>query len=212
MSLMFSGIGVSRGLAIAKLRSTRESIPKDAPTDVSSFIDSHLLMLDDKALSQTVIDIIKNQHINAEAALKQQQQELVKVFEAMDDAYIASRVDDVNHVIAMVLQALSGGVDPFHDPDAWKGRIVVADDLTPADTVLMQNHGVAGFVTEQGGQLSHTAILARSLGIPAVVGLHSIRKRLKNNEIITINGGSGLLVAEPTEQLLTDYRKQQKEA
>ncbi len=247
---MFSGIGVSRGLAIGEihvlrrdgldiearalkkselaeevrrlkralkstrvqLRATRESIPKDAPSDVSAFIDSHLLMLDDNALSQTPIDIIKTEQINAEAALKQQQQALVSVFEAMDDAYIATRVDDVKQVITLILQALSGGADPLLDPDAWKDRIVVADDLTPADTVIMQNHGVAGFVTEQGGQLSHTAILARSLGIPAVVGLHKVRKYLKNGETVTLDGSSGLLVAEPTEEHLTQSQQRQKEA
>ncbi len=250
MSLMFSGIGVSRGLAIGEihvlrrdgldveartlekkelaeevrrlkkalktartqLRATKDSIPKDAPSDVSAFIDSHLLMLDDKALSQTPIDIIKAEQLNAEAALKQQQQALVSVFEAMDDTYIATRVDDVNQVIALILQALSGGADPFTDPEAWKGRIVVADDLTPADTIIMQNHGVAGFVTEQGGQLSHTAILARSLGIPAVVGLHSVRKYLRNGETVTLNGNSGLLVAEPTDEHLVDIKLRQKEA
>jgi len=237
MSLMFSGIGVSQGLAIGEitvlrrdgldveakslekkelaeevrrlkkalkitrnqLRATKDSIPKDAPSDVSAFIDSHLLMLDDNALSQTPIDIIKAEQVNAEAALKQQQQALLAVFEAMEDPYIATRIDDVNQVIGLILQALSGGADPFTEAEHWKGRIVVADDLTPADTIIMQNHGVAGFVTEQGGQLSHTAILARSLGIPAVVGLHSARKHLKNGETVTLNGHSGLLVAEPTD-------------
>lgn len=250
MSLMFSGIGVSRGLAIgeihvlrrdgldveakelkkgelgdevrrfkkalkaakAQLRATRDSIPKDAPSDVSAFIDSHLLMLDDNALSQTPVDIIKAERINAESALKQQQQSLISVFKAMDDAYIATRVDDVNQVITLILQVLSGGIDPYLDAAAWKGRIVVADDLTPADTVVMQNHGVAGFVTEQGGQLSHTAILARSLGIPAVVGLHNGRKYLHNGETVTLDGNTGLLVAEPTEEHLADSRKRQREA
>lgn len=250
MSLMFSGIGVSRGLAIGEihvlrrdrldveartlekkelgeevrrlkkalktsrnqLRATKDSIPKDAPPDVSAFIDSHLLMLDDKALSQTPIDIIKAEQVNAEAALKQQQQALLSVFDAMEDAYISTRVDDVNQVIKLILQALSGGADPFTEAEHWKDRIVIADDLTPADTIVMQNHGVAGFVTEQGGQLSHTAILARSLGIPAVVGLRSARENLKNGETVTLNGNTGLLVAEPTDEHLGDVRKRQKEA
>ena len=153
MSLMFSGIGVSRGLAIGEihvlrrdgldvetkeveknklgeevrrfkkalkaaktqLSATRESIPKDAPSDVSAFIDSHLLMLDDNALSQTPIDIIKADRVNAETALKQQQEALISVFKAMDDAYIATRVDDVNQVITLILQALSGDTDPYTD-------------------------------------------------------------------------------------------------
>lgn len=249
MSLMFSGIGVSRGIAIgeayllrrnqidvtsrtllkkaipaevrrfkravkearAHLLAARENIPGDAPTDVSSFIETHILMLDDAVLSQRPIEIIKSELLNAEAALQQQREELIKAFGSMDDSYLATRIDDVNHVIDSVLRALDDGADNVLASEQWKGQIIVADDLTPADTVNMQHHGVAGFITETGGQLSHTAILARSLGIPAIVGISQIRRYIRNGETLTLDGRLGMVLAEPTEQMLSDFRKQQRE-
>ena len=249
MSLMFNGIGVSRGIAVgnayllhrnqidvtsralskksvpvevrrfkralktarAELLMVRDNIPKDAPSDVSSFIETHILMLDDGVLSQRPVEIIKSELINAEAALQQQRQELSKVFGAMEDGYLATRMDDVNHVIDSVLRALDDGSDKVVASEQWKGQIIVADDLTPADTVNMQHHGVAGFVTETGGQLSHTAILARSLGIPAIVGVPNIRRYLKAGEVITLDGRLGMVLAEPTGSMLSSFKKQQKE-
>lgn len=249
MTLMFTGIGVSRGIAIGEahvlrrnqvdvearsltkkaipaeirrlksalksargeLLTARDNIPKDAPSDVSAFIETHILMLDDSLLSQRPIEIIKSQQCNAEVALQQQREELAKVFGAMEDPYLATRIDDVNHVIDTVLRALDDGQSPLVG-DQWKGQIVVADDLTPADTVLMQNYGVAGFITETGGQLSHTAILARSLGIPAIVGVHDLRQYVRAGEQLTLDGASGLVLAEPTEEMLADLRKRQKQA
>jgi len=249
MSLMFSGIGVSRGIAIGnayllrrnqidvasrsltkkevtaevrrfkralktsriQLLTIRDNIPKDAPSDVSAFIETHILMLDDSVLSQRPIEIIKSEMVNAEAALQQQREELTKVFGSMEDSYLATRIDDVNHVIDSVLRALHEGAEQVEGSEHWKGQIIVADDLTPADTVTMQHHGVAGFVTETGGQLSHTAILARSLGIPAIVGIPNIRKYIKAGEPLTLDGRSGMVLAEPTEEMLATFRLEQKE-
>jgi len=249
MSLMFNGIGVSRGIAIgdafvlrrnqidvtsrslakksvpaevrrfkravkaakAQLLTARDNIPKEATTDVSAFIETHILMLEDGVLSQRPVDIIKSELINAEAALQQQREELIKVFGSMDDLYLSTRIDDVNHVIDSVLRALDESAEPVEGPEHWKGQIVIADDLTPADTVSMQHHGVAGFITETGGQLSHTAILARSLGIPAIVGVTNIRQYINNGEILTLNGQLGMVLAEPTEQMLSSFKRQKKE-
>jgi phosphotransferase system enzyme I (PtsI) len=197
--------------ARAQLLTARDNIPKDAPTDVSAFIETHILMLDDGVLAQRPIEIIKAELINAEAALQQQREELIKVFGSMEDVYLATRIDDVNHVIDSVLRALDDGAEPAEGPEHWKGQIIVADDLTPADTVSMQHHGVAGFITETGGQLSHTAILARSLGIPAIVGIPNIRRYIKNGEVLTLDGRKGMVVAEPTTQMLADFKRQQKE-
>jgi len=248
MTLMFTGIGVSRGIAIGEahvlrrnqvdvesrslakkaipaeirrlrgalkvareqLLTVRDNIPKDAPSDVSAFIETHILMLDDSLLSQRPIEIIKSQQCNAEAALQQQREELAKVFGSMEDTYLATRMDDVNHVIDSVLHALDDGQKSLGS-EQWKGQIVVADDLTPADTVVMQNHGVAGFITETGGQLSHTAILARSLGIPAIVGVHDVRQYVRAGEMLTLDGANGLVLAEPTDEMLADLRKRQKQ-
>lgn len=247
MTLMFNGIGVSKGFAIGdahvlhrnqpditarqltkkqvpaecrrlrraikatkvELLTVLDNIPKDAPSDISSFIETHILMLDDSLLSDTPIDIIKTEQCNAEAALQQQRIAMAKVFGSMEDEYLATRIDDVNHVIDAVLRALDTGAEPAV-AENWKGQIVIADDLTPADTIVMQNHGVAGFVTETGGQLSHTAILARSLGIPAIVGVHNIKQYVVDGETLTLDGKRGLLLAEPSDDMLTGVRKQQK--
>ncbi len=202
--------------ARAQLLAVRDSIPKDAPTDVSAFIETHILMLDDSFFSERTITIIKTEQINAEAALHRQMQELARAFDAMEDRNLATRIDDVRHVIDSVLRALD--VDESHvgisdfsmGGDHWSGRIVVADDLTPADTVAMQHHGVAGFVTESGGPLSHTAILARSLGLPAIVGVHGARRYIKTGETVAIDGVNGMMYAETTEALLVDLRNEQK--
>ena len=258
---MFSGIGVSRGIAIGpvalvrrdaidvaarelaadevagearrlrravktarvRLLGARDAIPKDAAPDVSAFIETHILMLDDALLSQRPVEIVKGERINAEAALVRQKQELTRVFSTMEDGYLATRIDDVHHVIDAVLRALADGAagedaaedDPATAAEAaaarWSGRIVVADDLTPADTVTMQQAGVAGFVTETGGPLSHTAILARSLGIPAVVGTHGLARAVRDDETLTVDGGSGLVLAEATEEMLGHFRARRKE-
>lgn len=250
MSLMFCGIGVSRGVAIApafvlnrhradvkpisldkkgvtkevrrfrsaintakkQLQQIRGTIPEDAPEDISSFIETHLLMLDDSILSERPVEIMRAEGCNAEWALKLQREAVLKVFDSMDDPYIATRKDDVNHVIDQVMRILvekQGDADPFsHD---WSGQIVVADDLSPADTVLMQHQGVAGFITETGGQLSHTAILARSLGIPAIVGVSGIRRFVQNNEELVIDGEAGLALGEADEVSLAHFRRQQRD-
>jgi len=249
MSLMFTGIGVSRGVAVGdayllqrnqidvtsrslskkavpaeikrlkralkasreQLLTAKDNIPADAPTDVSQFIETHILMLDDDTFSQRPIEIIKTDLINAEAALQHQRQELTRVFGSMEDAYLATRIDDVNHVIDSVLRALDDGSEHVVGSENWKGQIIVADDLTPADTVAMQHHGVAGFVTETGGQLSHTAILARSLGIPAIVGISNIRRYVQPGEVLTLDGNTGMVLAEPTDSMLATVKRQQKE-
>jgi len=252
---MFSGIGVSRGVAIAKayvlrrnqpeisdqklkrreiplevrrykkalgrarqqLEQVRESIPESAPSDVSAFIETHLLMLDDSVLADGPIEILKKEACTAEAALQTQRAKFRKIFDEMEDPYIATRMDDVNHVIDQIMQML---VEGKRDSDAadgeppqpdWKGMIVIADDLTPADTIVMQNQGVAGFVTETGGQLSHTAILARSLGIPAIVGIHNLRDYIKPGEQLILHGESGLVLAEPESGMIDSYKKLRKE-
>ena len=245
---MFSGIGVSRGVAIGKavvltrdavdvsartlekselaaevrrlkralkvartqLLTARATIPKDAPSDVSAFIETHILMLDDSLLVQRPAEIIRSERLNAEAALDRQKTELTRVFGEMEDDYLSTRIDDVRHVIDSVIRALDASDAPEQPGVHWSGRIVVADDLTPADTVTMQHHGVAGFVTETGGQLSHTAILARSLGIPAIVGVHGFRRWVKPGETLTVDGASGMVLAEPTEAMLETMRDRQK--
>lgn len=197
--------------AKSDLAELRQSIPQDAPAEVSAFIETHLLMLDDETLSERPIEILKNARCNAEWALKQQREAILDVFEAMDDPYIKTRTDDVNHVIDLILVALQKQPKRKIDEGLdWRGAIVVADDLSPADTVNMQHQGIAGFITEMGGQLSHTAILSRSLGIPAIVGLHEARRYLKEGDEIIINGSDGITLTAIDETIVQHYKKKQR--
>ena len=194
------------------LRGIRNTIPEDAPKDVATFIDSHILMVKDSMLRKVPIEIIQEQQCNAEWALKQQRDKLVSVFEQMEDDYLRTRINDVEHVINLIQQILKDqryttqiNLQPL------KGNIIVADDLTPADTVVMQSQNIAGFITELGGPLSHTAILARSLAIPAVVGIQSARSLLQQKEQIVIDGGSGMILAGVDKNTIKDYRQRQRE-
>ncbi len=197
--------------ASCHLRSIQDSIPEDTPTDIAAFIDSHILMVEDSMLRKVPVEIIKKQHCNAEWALKQQYDKLVSVFEQMEDDYLRTRINDVEHVINLIQQILKDKQYTAQiDEQPLKGRIVVADDLTPADTVLMQNQNIAGFVTELGGPLSHTAILARSMGIPAVVGIQDARALLQQEELVIVDGGTGMVLAGVGKKTIEDYRRRQR--
>ena len=196
-----------------ELRAIRDHIPSSTSINISEFINTHLLMLEDNALTEEPKRIIKDRLCNAEWALKLQRDALVNVFDEMADAYLSTRKDDVGHVVNRILRILLKQ-KPLLDelPDEHlRGKIIVADDLTPADTVLMQHYGIAAFATEFGGSTSHTAILARNLRIPAVVGLHSAKKLIKNDDLVILDGGSGIVLVNPDKTVLNYYIKKQNE-
>lgn len=202
-----------KSLALAKeqLREVRHTIPNNAPTDVAEFMDTHLLMLDDRLLSKVPEHLIQQCQCNAEWALKLQRDELVAVFDQMKDPYLRTRRNDIDHVIHRVQRILLNQQSQYPFSSNVKKRIIVADDLSPADTVMLQNQHIAGFITESGGPLSHTAILARGLGIPAVVGIHSALELLRNDERIIIDADLGMVVAEADKKTLKTYRQRQKD-
>jgi phosphotransferase system enzyme I (PtsI) len=187
------------------LRSVRDQIPANTARDISEFIDTHLLMLEDNAISQATVGLIREKFYSAEWALQVRRDELVRVFDEMDDPYLRTRKDDVNHVVGHVQFVLAGGKP--EQRGNLRGRVVVARDLTPAETIMMKNQGVAAFVTEFGGPLSHTAILARSLGIPAVVGIHQATVLFRHGETLVVDGAQGVVLADPTERILDYYRQ-----
>jgi phosphotransferase system enzyme I (PtsI) len=196
-------------LAKQHLQHIREQIPATTQSDIIAFIDTHLLMLDDSTLSKVPIQLIQRHRCNAEWALKLQRDALVRVFDEMDDPYLRTRRDDVDHVVNSIQRILLSSpiyhqVD-HHQEHRLTGHIIIADDLSPADAVLIQHQGIGGFVTERGGPTSHTAILARSLGIPAVVGLHHAQDFLHDHETIIIDGRRGILIASPDTHILQHY-------
>ena len=196
--------------ASRELKAIKARIPSDTRAEIAAFIDTHLLMLEDTALTTGTLQAIRTHRCNAEHALKLQRDAIVSVFDAMDDAYLRTRRDDVDHVVNRVQRILSGGRTPVFVTRPDDPQVIFADDLAPADTVLMQD-GVAAFLTEYGGPLSHTAILARSLGVPAVVGLHDARAHLRDDELVIVDGRQGVVVVAPDPATLRHYRARQKD-
>ena len=200
----------ARQQAKLQLREIRGRIPPDTPREIASFIDTHLLMLDDRTLSDAVTDQIRGEGRNAEWALQQQSESLVAVFEAMDDAYLRSRQDDVEHVVVRIQRILLKGDQTLDVSTPYEAAVVVADDITPADVILLNQQGVAGFVTEYGGPLSHTAILARSLGLPAIVGVHEARRLVADGDAILVDGRAGEAIGSPSDAERDEFRRRQE--
>jgi phosphotransferase system enzyme I (PtsI) len=197
-----SAIDVAR----SQLRSVRTRIPPDAPREAASFLDAHLLILDDPTISRAPIDTIRRDRHNAEWALQIQRDYLREQFARMEDPYLREKGRDVQQVVDRVLRALLLPEDEVHD-QLSPGDIVVADDLTPADTVLLKHNRIQAFVTNLGGPISHTAILARSLGIPAIVSVHNATHYVRAGEPLIIDGKRGVLIVSPDEATVAAYYK-----
>lgn len=196
-------------LANTQLHDIKEKIAKDTANDIVVFIDTHLLMLEDPAFNEGTIANIKQHSCNAEWALQMQGDRLVQVFDEMEDPYLRTRKDDVLHIVNRIQSCLAGK-EADQDVHLYKDKIIIADDLTPADTIIMQHNKVAGFITEFGGPLSHTAILARNIGIPAIVGLHNARLLIHRNEMLIMDGLNGFVVNSPDKLSLKNYRAKKR--
>jgi phosphotransferase system enzyme I (PtsI) len=199
-------------VARQQLREIREHIPHTTSADIAGFIDTHLLMLEDAALTVEPIRLIRELGRNAEWALKLQRDALAQVFEDMDDAYLRTRKDDVDHVVNRIQRILLRQAPARHEVpgNRLEGYIIVADDLTPSDTVLMQHQGVAAFVTEFGGPTSHTAILARSIGIPSTAGVRRARRYIDEDDVVIVDGANGIVTVDPDQATIAYYRDLQK--
>ena len=196
-----------------QLKAIRNSIPETTRMDISDFIDTHLLMMEDSMLTAAPVELIREHQCNAEWALKSQRDALAAVFDEMDDPYLRTRKDDVDHVVTRIQHILTGQhthTDP-QDNEQLRGAIVVAHDLTPAETALLHHQGIAGFVTESGGPLSHTAILARSLGLPAIIGTHETPPEIRDGDTVVLDAMEGTLLAEVDEPTLKLYHRRQRD-
>ena len=195
-----------------QLEDIRVRIPESTRVDIAAFIDTHLLMLDDATLVTTPVDLIREHGCNAEWALKLQRDAVVDVFEQMDDAYLRTRRDDVDHVINRLQRILMDNDqdDAYNDGVPLDNAIVLAYELTPAETVLLEHQGISAFATECGGPLSHAAILARSMQIPALVGTHGLRRYIRDGETVILDGLQGILIAGADERTLDHYRERQQ--
>jgi len=195
----------------ADLDGIRNSLPGNAPAEMSAFVSTHLMILSDRALSELPKDIIRTESCNAEWALKQQMDELVAQFEEIEDDYLRERKHDVIQVVERVIKALLGHPGQVVVTRQEQSIILVAHDLSPADAIQFKQHQFAAFITDVGGVASHTAILARSLNIPSIVALHHARDLIHDGELIIIDGGQGVVIVNPDKEVLTEYRLRQEQ-
>ena len=195
-----------------ELATLESHVTDDAPAEFGAFLNLHRMILEDSSLSQAPRDLIRDQRCNAEWALVQQMEHLAEQFEQMEDAYLRERRADIEQAVERVLKALMGSqTGPAARAEDERNHIVVAHDLSPADMILFKQHEFGGFVTDAGGVTSHTAILARSLNIPAVVGLHHARGLIRENELLIVDGLQGVLVVDPDPVVLAEYRLRQSQ-
>ncbi|TSA49787.1 MAG: phosphoenolpyruvate--protein phosphotransferase [Nitrosomonadales bacterium] len=191
------------------LASVRDQLPRNAPAEMGAFVNTHLMILADKSLSEIPKHIIRAEHCNAEWALKQQMDDLVAQFEEIEDDYLRERKFDVVQVVERVIKVLLG--HPSQAPVAKQEQsiILVAHDLSPADAIQFKQHQFAAFITDVGGATSHTAIMARSLNIPSIVALHHARDLIRDGELIIIDGTQGVVIVNPDQDALAEYKLRQ---
>jgi len=193
-----------------ELAALKAHIPPGSPAEFEAFLDLHRMILNDSALALAPRDTIRKRRANAEWALVQQMERLVERFEEIEDPYLRERKADVQQAVERVLKALMGGQTLSTPAISEEEKlIVVAHDLSPADMILFKKHHFGGFVTDVGGVTSHTAIVARSLGIPAVVGLHHARETIAEGDTLIVDGTQGLLIVNPDPLVLAEYRARQ---
>lgn len=195
-----------------QLELLRSAIPENAPTELGAFISLHLMLLNDATLSRDPIDILEEQKINAEWALKIQTDHLIAQFDSMEDEYLRARKQDVMQVIERIQKNLIGQSTEINlDANLLDDTVLIANDLSPADTIYFKDQRIEGFVTDMGGHTSHTAILGRSLDIPSVVGLGGARQLISEHEWVIVDGFSGTLIIDPDELVLSQYRRRLRE-
>ena len=193
--------------AIATVRSEmhalRERLHGALAQEIGEFLDLHALLLDDPELLQGLDDLVRTHRYTADYALRVQRDRLAAVFAEMDDAYLRSRLDDIDQVVGRIHAAL-------HRCDAdvagVAGEILVTDTVAPAEMAQLQSQGVMAVVTSAGSVLSHSAILARSLHLPMVVGAAQVLQRVNDGDVLAVDGGSGLVVVEPDASDLRAHR------
>jgi phosphotransferase system enzyme I (PtsI) len=180
------------------------------PAEFGAFLEVHAMILADPTLADASKRIIAEQHCNAEWALTHQMNVLVEQFEEIEDAYLRERKADVVQVVERVLKRLLGKPGVLAPAGAERHTILVAHDLSPADVIQFKTHRFAGFITDLGGVTSHTAIVARSLAVPAVAATHNARALIRENELLILDGTAHVVIVNPDKSVLAEYRLRQE--
>jgi phosphotransferase system enzyme I (PtsI) len=202
-----------------ELEQLRLGLPKDAPQEMAAFLDVHGMILADPALAEKPIHLIRTQRLNAAWALTTELNDLLEQFAEIEDLYLKERANDIRQVAERVIKALNSqkkdsleNAALLSPSDVGVESIIVAHDIAPHDMLRFKEHAFTGFVTDLGGKTSHTAIVARSMEIPAVVGVRHASEMIRHGDWLVLDGERGVVVVAPDEQLLAEYRKLQVQA
>ncbi|WP_064092353.1 phosphoenolpyruvate--protein phosphotransferase [Rossellomorea aquimaris] len=191
----------------SELEAIRDKAREELGEDKAQIFEAHLLVLSDPELLTPIEDKVKSENVNAEFALKETADMFVSMFESMDNEYMKERASDIRDVTKRVLSHLLG-VQIANPSMVTEEVIVIAEDLTPSDTAQLNREFVKGFTTDIGGRTSHSAIMARSMEIPAVVGTKSITSTVENGDVIIVDGLNGEVHINPTPEVIEEYKKE----
>ena len=222
-------LGLARDAVKAELQELHDTLPKDSPPELSAILEVHLMLLQDEMLADGVTHWVKDRLYNAEWALTSQLDVVTRQFDEMDDAYLRERKGDLEQVVERILRHMKGDVQMTPLPSQRRQMaarqqdllledqmdvplVLVAHDLSPADMLQFKQSVFTGFVTDVGGKTSHTAIVARSLDIPAVVGARTASQLVRQDDWIIIDGDAGVVLVNPSPIILAEYGFKQRQA
>ncbi|MEO7151512.1 MAG: phosphoenolpyruvate--protein phosphotransferase [Burkholderiaceae bacterium] len=210
---------IARDAVAGELTALQRDLPLDAPAELSALLDVHVMLLHDETLAGATKQWISERHYNAEWALSAQLEVLARQFDEMEDEYLRERKADLEQVVERLLRTMARGSHPVVagagvDPRDFAGEdplVLVANDISPADMLQFKRSVFTGFVTDVGGKTSHTAIVARSMDIPAVIGAREASRLIRQDDWIVIDGDAGLVVVDPPPIVLEEYRFRQRQ-
>lgn len=188
-----------------ELRAISENVPEELRKH-SDILETHVVLLKDKMLYDKTIETIKNERVNAEWALRKVATDIRSMFQSISDDYLKERAFDIEQVAERIINNLVGS-NRTNFKEISKRVILVAHDLSPADTSQIATEQIMGFITDRGGRASHTSIIARSLEIPAVLGLENATKMIKNDDLLILDGTTGVVIINPDDQTLVEFEE-----
>lgn len=220
----------ARECVIEEINKLQQTLPKDAPPELAALLDVHMMLLQDEMLTSGINTWVRERFYNAEWALTSQLEVVARQFDEMEDPYLRERKGDLEQVVERLLRHLKGDHSGLpqrgsreaneltQQPDLLAGEqldvplILVAHDLSPADLLQFKQSVFTGFVTDVGGKTSHTAIVAKSLDIPAVVGARTASHLIRQDDWIIVDGDAGVVIVDPSPIILDEYSFKQRQA
>ena len=221
-------ITTARHAVMLEVQRLHQSVPKDAPPELAALLEVHMMMLQDEMLADGVKHWVTDRFYNAEWALTSQLEVVTRQFDEMEDAYLRERKGDLEQVVERLLRHMKGLPTTLPQPTPRKAHswqqdqllddshdvplVLIAHDLSPADMLQFKQSVFTGFVTDVGGKTSHTAIVARSLDIPAVVGARNASHLVRQDDWVIIDGDAGVIIVGPSTIILEEYSFKQRQA